>query len=640
MAPQAPGGGDPPAPVGPFFAGATTALIVTAATGAFGALDLAYTLTAPQMGEALGGLALWLILGATLSLPLAAGIAVIIWWRRPAWPAPAFAGALTAIAVQGVAILGLTPTTALLLVPIAWLLAVRLARCTGLGRLTGVAAGALAAVAAAALILTLAAVTATPNERAGNTAARPAARTPLPNVVVVVLDTTRADHVGAYGNTEGLTPYLDGVAAGGVVYEQAIGTADWTVPSHASLFTGLYPMSTGANFNHHRWLDARFTTLAEMLQAEGYQTAGIVANRYIEDANLQQGLERYYFVRNNEATKLHLVAQALGLPANWVDKGAGRAVDALRGWLATGRDPQRPFFLFVNLMEPHWRYLPPATQRRAHLPRSQSYLGATRLSASFYGINWLAGYSGNPATPAAVRALYAAEVAYQDAQLGALLDVLSAAAPPEDTLLIVTADHGENLGEAGRWDHVFAVNDYLAHLPLIVRYPRLFPAGTRVAGQCQILDVVPTVFDVLGRPLPVPGLPGRTLVPARFVPRDTTFIESVPYYGHLERMAAITGFRRDIGGFTHILRAARNRDFKLVVSSDGSEALYDLRRDPDESTNVVADHAEIAAALRESLRAWRVAQPPYVPAAPGDEGPGGSTPLSPAQRERLRSLGY
>lgn len=626
-------------PVGPWFAFAATALIVIAATAAFGAVDFAYAMTAPQAGEVLRGLVVWLIIGVFLSLPLAAAGAATVWWWRPSWSAAAFAGALSAIALQGVAILACTATTALALAPVTWLLAARLARSSRCGRLGIVATGAAATVAAAALSLVVLSATAATREGA-STAAGHTDGAGLPNVVLIVLDTTRADHMGAYGSMQGLTPHLDRVAAAGVVYEQAIGAADWTVPSHASLFTGLYPMSTGANFNHHRWLDARFTTLAEMLQAQGYQTAGIVANRYIEDANLQQGFERYYFLRDNEATKLHLVAQALGVPLGWVDKGAGRAVGAFRRWLTTVRDQRRPFFLFVNLMEPHWRYLPPAAQRRAHLPRSQSYLGATRLSVGFYGVNWLAGYEGNPATPAAVRALYSAEIAYQDEQLGALLDALPAAAPPEDTLLIVTADHGENLGEAGRWDHVFAVNDYLAHLPLIIRFPRLFPAGTRVAGQCQILDIVPTVFDVLGRPLPVPDLPGRTLVPARFLPRDTTFIESVPYYGHLERMAAVAGFRRDIGAFTHTLRAARNPDYKLVVASDGSELLYDLRRDPDESVSVIDDHANVAANLRAALEAWRAAQPPYDPAARGDGGESGAAPLSPAQRERLRSLGY
>lgn len=621
------------------FAFVATALVVTAAAGAFGALDFAYSLAEPRIGMALGGLIVWLVVGALLSLPLAGGVAALVWWWRPRWPAPAFAGAVVAFATQGVAILGLAPTTALVLVPIAWLLAVGLARRRALGHVTGVAAVALTTVAAAALLLAILTIAA-PRSESAKRGVGTAAGTGLPNVALVVLDTTRADHIGAYGDTRQLTPNLDRIAAEGVVFEQAIGTADWTVPTHASLFTGLYPMSTGANCDHHRWLDTRFTTLAEMLQAEGYQSVGLVANRYIEDANLQQGLESYYFLRDNEATRLHLVAQALGLPTSWVDKGAGRAVEALRHWLATGRDPQRPFFLFVNLMEPHWRYLPPAAQRRALLPPSQSYLGTTRLSAGFYGINWLAGYAGNPATPAAVRAMYAAEVAYQDEQLGALLAALSAASPPSDTLLIVTADHGENLGEAGRWDHVFAVNDYLARVPLIIRYPRAFPAGTRLPGQCQTIDVVPTVFDVLGRPLPVRNLPGRTLVPARFVPRDTTFIESVPYYGHLERMATITGFRRDIGTFTHTLRAARSRDFKLVASSDGSEALYDLRRDPAEGANVIAAHPDVAAALRIALQEWRAAQPPYVPARDRDPEERGDAPLSPAQRERLRSLGY
>lgn len=465
-------------------------------------------------------------------------------------------------------------------------------------------------------------------------------RTGLPNVVLIVLDTTRADHLGCYGDPRGLTPNLDRLAAEGTLYENAISPSPWTVPSHASMFTGYYPVTHGAS-SEHMWLDDGFVTLAEMLKADGYQTVSLASNILIAAANLNQGFDHQVPLYDSyERLRLYRLARYIGLPQKWVDKGALEAAGALRSWFEEAYDQQRPFFLFVNLMEAHELYLPPLPQRAAYLPSGVSYRQATALAEEFSdmtALKWQVGRGANKMLRDAIRGLYAAGVAYQDEKLGKLLEALRAHADLDETLVIVTADHGENLGEANRWGHLFALNDYLLRVPLIIRYPRLFPAGRRQAGQCQLVDIVPTIFDVLGRNVPIANLPGRSLVPSRFAAREYTFAQFSPHYPLLGE-ALTFDRRRNIADLAAHYRVIRTESYKYVWSSSGNNMLHDLRHDPDEAANVIGEHPEVARSLDRHLAEWWQQQPPYL--AKRDVGSGPPKTLTPAEIERLRSLGY
>ncbi len=459
---------------------------------------------------------------------------------------------------------------------------------------------------------------------------------PLPNIVLMVLDTTRRDHLGCYGDPRGLTPRIDAFAAESVVYADMISPSPWTPPSHASMFTGYYPVTHGCSNEHHRWLDSGFETLAEMLMREGYQTVAVVNNEHLQSSNLLQGFQTYL---NPWGAREPLVATrwttAAGFPTRWADHGAADSVEAVSDWLSRHRDGRRPFFLFVNLMESHWPHFPPAAYRARWLPEDMGYLGASLVSSGFFGVHWMAGKPHTARDEAAIRGLYGAAVAYQDEQVGRLLEGLSAGGDLDDTLVMVTADHGEGLGEGGRWDHVFALTDALIRVPMIIRYPRIFPPGLNVDGGCQLIDVIPTVFDVLQRPVSVAGLPGRTLVPQRFKPREATFAQTSPYYGHLERMQAFTGFDRDITEYTAHLRSIRTGRFKFVWSSRGEHELYDLVADPSEVSNVIEAHREVAADFERELARWWSDQPAYVPRPKSD-----SSPLDGDALDALRSIGY
>jgi arylsulfatase A-like enzyme len=190
-----------------------------------------------------------------------------------------------------------------------------------------------------------------------------------------------------------------------------------------------------------------------LLRGEGYQTQSLCSNPVVTLANLGQGFDRdLALYESYEPLQLAWLARRLGLPATWVDKGAGEAVAALDRWLREERDPRRPFFLFVNLMEAHELYLPPRRQRRRFLPPGVGYFDATRAALRFDDARALRaqmrGFDADE-PEATLRGLYAGGVAYQDEQLDRLLGSLRAHVDLDHTLLIVTAEHGENLGEGG-----------------------------------------------------------------------------------------------------------------------------------------------------------------------------------------------
>lgn len=480
-------------------------------------------------------------------------------------------------------------------------------------------------------------VTVDATEIAAVAPATPAARTAtLPNIVLVVLDTTRRDHLGCYGNREGLTPVLDALAAEGTVYEDMIAQASWTVPSHASLFTGLYPKTHGCDYGEHRWLDDGFVTLAEMLGVLGYQTVSLSANHYLAQSNLLQGFEYRLepWSELREADLYYWTSRA-GLPTPWADHGAQNVTRLTREWFQTRYAPGRPVLLFVNLMESHWPLYPPAAWRARHLPAGVGFLEATRTSSRFYGPKWHAGQRHTDQAAETIRHLYKGSVAYQDFALGRLMDLLRERMDWDNTLVIVTADHGENLGEGQRWDHVFALNDALIHVPFVVRYPPKFPAGRRIAGQCELVDVVPTVFDMLGAPCPVGELPGASALPERFQAKPYALAQVSPYYGHLERLAEVTGFQRDTTEFLAELRTVRNGRYKYVWSSRGDHRLYDLQSDPWEERNVAASLESVASGLADVLESRFRELPQYVPRPISS-----SAGLDEEALKRLRSLGY
>jgi len=465
-----------------------------------------------------------------------------------------------------------------------------------------------------------------------------------PDLVLIVLDTTRADFLGAYGHGGGLTPRFDQFARDGALYQRCFSPAPWTVPSHASLFTSFFPPSHGASFEHHRWLDSRFTTLAEALKERGgYRTAAFVANEYLDESNLLQGFDTVVPLgaRGRELAIQPLV-ELLGWPAPQADHGAAEAVERIDRFLARD-EGDAPLFLFVNLMEAHWRFLPALAERLAQTEPSPGVFTATDVSRRYYGPLAMAGRKVAGPLDESLRALYSAAIQYQDRQLGLLLDSIDRSLGRERTLVAITADHGENLGDGGRYDHVFAVNDALLHVPLALRWPQSIAAGTREAGLCQLVDVAPTLLDAarLQPAAPLDELSdGRTLLPGRFVARDIVLGFGDPYLGHLERVAPVRGFNRDIVDLATVLRSIGDGERKLVrrVHHGGAvEQLFAPATDRVERDDLAAAEAERRAALSRRLDEELAKLPRY-------EGPPLAPPSDPDvgdfDVEALRAAGY
>jgi arylsulfatase A-like enzyme len=205
----------------------------------------------------------------------------------------------------------------------------------------------------------------------------------------------------------------------------------------------------------------------------------------------------------------------------------------------------------------------------------------------------------------------------------------------DNTLVIVTADHGENLGEAGRWGHLFAVNDNLIRVPLLIQYPKRFPAGKRVSGLCQLTDLVPTVFDVIERPCPVNDLPGRSIVPEKFTPMPAAFAQWWPQLWGLRIIQDTLGRHALLEPWMAEYRVIRTDKHKYVWSSDGRHQLYDIVADPSEATNLITTMPDLATSLNAELMRWWDTQRAYQPKVTD-----GGTPMDAETLESLKSLGY
>jgi choline-sulfatase len=283
-------------------------------------------------------------------------------------------------------------------------------------------------------------------------------------IVLITLDTTRADYLGVYGSAHAATPNLNRLSARAVVFEQAITVAPLTLPAHSSLFTGLLPPRHGVRDNAGA-LAPHHDTLPELMRRRGFQTAAFVSSAILHaDRGLAAGFETY----DDRRATSRALAGGLQRPAN-------ETVDAALTWLRSRHD--RPFFLWVHLYDPHAPYDPPEPIRTA--------------------------YRDNP---------YAGEVAFADAELGRLTAFLEAHGLLDRTALIVTADHGESLHEHGEAGHGIFLYESVVRIPLIVRAPGL--AARRIAAVTSLVDVMPTILDLAGADRPAARLDGISLIDA------------------------------------------------------------------------------------------------------------------------------
>lgn len=318
-----------------------------------------------------------------------------------------------------------------------------------------------------------------------------------PSVLLITFDTTRADHLGPYGYAHAFTPTLSALAKVSVKFNRAFSSAPITLPSHATIMTGLHPFYHGVRDNSHFVANAELNTLAEAFKAHGYQTAAVVAAFVLDSRfGLDQGFDYY-----DDKVRSKSEFAAFAIP----ERNAAAVSDAAIEWIKSA-DKDRPFFLWVHYYDPHAAY---------HAPES-----FTR-------------YSGNP---------YDVEIAYADSELGRLLkEVEQTTGKGKQTIIAFTADHGEALGQYGELTHAYFAYDSTLHVPLIIQLPNNSHAGEEIDTPVGLVDIFPTLLDLCGLPVPSPSdMHGRSLVPlirsphppADLVERPIAFESYEPHYSH------------------------------------------------------------------------------------------------------------
>jgi arylsulfatase A-like enzyme len=462
-----------------------------------------------------------------------------------------------------------------------------------------------------------------------------AAQTSLPNVLLLVLDTVRADHLSLYGYPRRTTPHLEELARESVVYRNAISAADMTLSSYGSIYTSLYPSWHRAlpNPSNVTGLDSSYTTLAEILSSQGYQSLAVLANSgYLNrDFGMQQGFAFYdaapvvgylgsehdHWLRRSLRPVLDLLFDTAEL-----DRGYRRSDQINSGVLRllqsrTARSS--PFFLSVNYMGAHDICAPPQPYRDLFPGYHPGFHGGGDRQTREAVISGRKSPDIDRRLQHAI-SQYDGGIAFMDAQVQVLVEYLKRAGLYDRTLIIVTSDHGEALGERGDYGHPSSVHPELVRVPLLVKYPRSFPVrpGTHVDYTVSGLDLLPTILSAANIQ-PPPGIQGHGLLEAGSNPARTVLSES---------LVAIRNSPRHRRG---VQRALYLGPWKLITTAGSKPELYNWTVDPQESHNLYDPGDPAAKALDANLQQ----QLQSVPSSKGV-----TRKMSPSTADSLRGLGY
>lgn len=476
-----------------------------------------------------------------------------------------------------------------------------------------------------------------------------------PNILLIILDTLRRDHLSSYGYTRETSPYLDEFSTQTTVFDLAIAPAQWTIPSHASMFTGLYP-STHQLTQAGGKLSGSYPTLAEILQVEGYHTVGFSNNPLVGvlDNDLTRGFGEFYnysgaspnrpvdqkrsrirrafltqfrrvagrvsnlFAQHDELFRLSLnpfFFPSLSRFINYkgdTERSIDDFIDYWGSHHAGGTD--KPVFGFLNLMGAHTPYRPPQEILRQIAPDMINDRHAFRFISDF---------NSNPARWAspidapledwqahAIDAFYDAEIAHQDMQLGRLLNQLQQSGQLDNTLVIIAADHGEGHGDHQFFGHGFVVYQELVRVPLMIYHPDRFPAK-RVSTNVSTRRIFHTVLDAadIKPPLashdPNADTENLSLVRATNGRPDhengIVFSEAVPPTTFLHVLEHRSPYHINQLQLHQTRRSIYDGDHKLAMVGSDIEGLYDIRDDPTENENIASNHDDIAISLQTQV---------------------------------------
>ncbi len=467
-----------------------------------------------------------------------------------------------------------------------------------------------------------------------------------PNIVLIVMDTARAKNFSCYGYAEQTTPNIDRIAKDAVLYKNVISPAPWTLPSHASLFTGLYPSAHNAHAKHG-YLDRGYPTLAEKLVLHGYDTVGFSNNPYVSRGyGLTRGFKEFYlmfitgrrlftsgsldiqtFFRNTKylGTRMYCeLAKRLLLEGNpgknilnalyiiyqklkattiirlfWGDDGAHQTNKRVKQWIGTHKSG-RPFFMFINYMECHIPYLPPLKYRKHRMTLWKDF--GIRQDPISYNFKE---FSLSSTDFKRLESLYCGELRYLDRKVGEIYDYLYKMGILEDSIIIITSDHGENIGEHGLLGHTLSVHENVIRVPLIIRYPVLFPSGMQVEQRVQTHDLFKTLMYVVGE---TNIDESDTLLPNRV--QD---IERKVVVSELHGLEVAVNISKAQNRYPNV--NVSSYDFGLIAAymdkhkyikhlDDENHELYCIDTDPCEVENIEKEFPDIGLMIDQRLSKW------------------------------------
>lgn len=422
-----------------------------------------------------------------------------------------------------------------------------------------------------------------------------------PNILLISMDTTRRDHLSAYGYGRKTTPVLDAIALQGVRFDKAYAPMATTAPSHASIFTSLYPLAHRV-IKNGVVLDEAHDTLAEILHRHGWDTAAVVSSFVLsEPFGLAQGFD-FYDDEFDTATSSFPEGTWEGKE---VEGGFDRHAEATTAraldWLENERDAERPFFFFLHYFDPHWPYDPPENFKKRYGVKTEDPRKKTI-------------------------GMYDGEIAYTDRQIGVVLDTIERLGLTEDTLVVILGDHGEGLGDHGHLEHGVNVYEEAVLVPLIARWPgKIRDRATRRAP-VELVDLAPSILDLVG--VPVEGdFQGRMISGA--FRGDEKLDASRAVFLHRRHYESQVVGKTQVAGEKF---AVVHGKWKLILGPDeGTKELYDIRADKKEMVNRYDEEPQEVQKLEALLQEWRA----RVERSGGDE-----SEMSEETRRALEALGY
>lgn len=435
-----------------------------------------------------------------------------------------------------------------------------------------------------------------------------------PNILLVSIDTLRADHVSSYGYHRKTTPNLDRFAEEGARFNNAYSTAVWTPPAHASMLTGLYP--SAHKTVDYKSLSPRIPTIAQTLSKHGYNTVGFVNNPAVGAfVGLERGHQTFHEIWKGVTSKNLAVRGGHKIYRKWLetigktDQGARKTNYLINQWLDTQYNKNEPFYMFVHHIEPHNPLNPPRPFRDKFSSSVSGEINPERLAKM--ADNPLAYFTDElnvtDAENQSLIDMYDCEIAYVDHMMGEMLDILRERNILNDTLVIITADHGEHFGEHGLYSHVSSLCEPIVHIPFMIRYPELYQPATYEVP-VQHVDIFPTILELLDIEKPLQNsLPGKSLLPKNGKPK---IADDRPIFAEWEgripeyvknRLKDSGEFAKKVERFTHKFSMVKIKSHKFIYWEDGVEELYDLSDDHAEQNNLAPSAKEVCETMRELL---------------------------------------